>query len=96
MGMEMVERRLRTAKSTGTYISLDNPMIRDILWQKTYLDEETGEYIHMLVSYIREDGPEAFQDGNFIELPLLQRGVLWGIGRLVRCKRLTLATLPWA
>lgn len=49
-----------------------------------------GEYIHMLVSYIREDGPEAFQDGNFIELPLLQRGVLWGIGRLVPRHRQTL------
>lgn len=42
-----------------------------------------GEYIHMLISYIRVDGPEAFQDGNFIELPMLQRGVLWGVGRLI-------------
>lgn len=40
------------------------------------------EYLHMLVSYIREDGPEPHQDGNYIELPMLQRGVLWGIGRL--------------
>lgn len=40
------------------------------------------EYLHMLVSYMREDGPEPHQDGNFIELPMLQRGVLWGIGRL--------------
>ena len=40
------------------------------------------EYLHMLVSYMREDGPELFQDGNFIELPQLQQGVLWGIGRL--------------
>jgi len=48
MSMEMVERRLRTPKTTGTYISLDNPMIRDILWDKTYLDPQTGEYIQML------------------------------------------------
>jgi len=41
------------------------------------------EYLHMLVSYMREDGPKAFQDGNFIELPMLQRGLLWGIGRLI-------------
>jgi len=41
------------------------------------------EHLHMLVSYMREDGPEAFQDGNFIELPMLQRGLLWGIGRLI-------------
>ena len=40
------------------------------------------EYLHMLVSYMRQDGPDPFQDGNFIELPQLQQGVLWGIGRL--------------
>lgn len=40
------------------------------------------EYLHMLVSYMREDGPELFQDGNYIELPQLQQGLLWGIGRL--------------
>lgn len=48
MGMEMVERRLRTAKSTGTYISLDNPMIRDIIWQKTYFDPESKQMLHLL------------------------------------------------
>lgn len=42
-----------------------------------------GEYLHMLVSYMQEDGPEPFQDGNYIELPMLQRGLLWGIGRLI-------------
>ncbi len=41
-----------------------------------------SEYMHMLVSYARSDGPELFQDGNFIELPLLQHGVLWGLCRL--------------
>eukprot|EP00362_Geleiidae_sp_MMETSP1317_P000447 CAMPEP_0201284794 /NCGR_PEP_ID=MMETSP1317-20130820/84991_1 /ASSEMBLY_ACC=CAM_ASM_000770 /TAXON_ID=187299 /ORGANISM="Undescribed Undescribed, Strain Undescribed" /LENGTH=71 /DNA_ID=CAMNT_0047606373 /DNA_START=1077 /DNA_END=1289 /DNA_ORIENTATION=- len=25
------------------------------------------EYIHMLISYMREDGEELFQDGNFLE-----------------------------
>ena len=40
------------------------------------------EYGHLLLSYMREDGPEPFQDGNYLELPQLQRGVLWGIGRL--------------
>ena len=42
------------------------------------------EYMHMLVSYSQGDGPELFQDGNFIELPLLQHGVLWGLCRLAR------------
>ncbi len=45
------------------------------------------EYLHMLISYMREDGEELFQDGNFIELPMLQRGVLWGVGRLCQCHR---------
>jgi len=33
------------------------------------------EFAPILISYIR-------QDGNFLEFELLQRGVLWGIGRL--------------
>ena len=40
------------------------------------------EYLHMLHSYIQEDGEELFQDGNHLELPQLQRGILWGIGRV--------------
>ena len=34
-----------------------------------------GEYAHILVSYI-------CPDGNFLEHPVLQRGLLWGLGRL--------------
>jgi len=41
------------------------------------------EYLHMLISYTQEDGPELCQDGNYIELPELQRGVLWGLSRLI-------------
>ena len=44
------------------------------------------EYLHMLISYMRDDGPELFQDGNFLELPMLQRGLLWGVGRLARVR----------
>ena len=40
------------------------------------------EYLHMLLSYMREDGEALYQDGNYLELPMLQRGLLWGIGRL--------------
>lgn len=46
-----------------------------------------SEYLHMLISYMREDGDERFQDGNYIELPMLQRGLLWGIGRLCQSHR---------
>ena len=35
------------------------------------------EYAHILVSYVRKDG-------NFIEHESLQRGVLWGLGRLAQ------------
>ncbi len=40
------------------------------------------EYNHMLISYMRGDGPELLQDGNYLEYPYLQRGLLWGIARL--------------
>lgn len=43
--MEQCDARLRTPKTTGVYISLSNPMIRDILWDKTYIDPDSGEYI---------------------------------------------------
>lgn len=37
------------------------------------------EYAHILVSYMREDG-------NFLELPALQRGLMWGIGRMAQTR----------
>lgn len=37
------------------------------------------EYHRILISYIREDG-------NFIEHEILQRGVLWGLGRLAHAR----------
>jgi len=73
-------------------------IVRRMIWQ---LNEESGgigwgipeamgetmarheglaeEYAHMLVSYIQEDG-------NFLEHVPLQRGVLWGLGRLARAR----------
>ncbi|MDR3629824.1 MAG: HEAT repeat domain-containing protein [Desulfocapsaceae bacterium] len=45
------------------------------------------DYFHMLLSYMQEDGPELFQDGNYLELPPLQRGVIWGVGRLAGRQR---------
>ena len=45
------------------------------------------EYLHIFVSYMHEDGEDIFQDGNYLELPLLQRGLLWGIGRLCQGHR---------
>lgn len=35
------------------------------------------EYTHILVTYMREDG-------NYLELEPLQRGLLWGVGRLAQ------------
>lgn len=45
-------------------------------------DKLIHEYLHMFLSYMRKDGPELFADGNFLELPMLQRGLLWGVLRL--------------
>ncbi len=42
-------------------------------------DALAREYVHILVSYIREDG-------NPLEFLLLEKGVLWGIGRLAVTK----------
>lgn len=36
------------------------------------------EYGHMLVSYMREE--------NYLELPALQRGLMWGLGRLAMAR----------
>lgn len=40
------------------------------------------EYFHMLFSYTQPDGDLAHQDGNYLELPFLQRGLMWGLVRL--------------
>lgn len=48
MSMDQVQACLKTPKITASYISLDNPMIRDILWDKTYVDPATGRYVQML------------------------------------------------
>ncbi|VAW40586.1 hypothetical protein MNBD_DELTA04-1343 [hydrothermal vent metagenome] len=45
------------------------------------------EYVHMLTSYMRKDGEEMWQEGNFLEHEVLQRGLLWGIGRLAGKRR---------
>lgn len=50
-------------------------------------DDLFEEYCHMLISYMGEDGPESFQDGNYLELPALQQGLLWGVGRLLSCRK---------
>lgn len=46
--MEQCDARLKTGKTTGVYISLNNPMIRDILWDKTYIDPVTQQFIRGL------------------------------------------------
>lgn len=66
--MEQCEARLRTAKTTGVYISLNNPMIRDILWDKTYIDPGTGNYIQGLqdnVPYELVDWKATVMEGRF-------------------------------
>ncbi|MCI5221396.1 MAG: HEAT repeat domain-containing protein [Candidatus Electrothrix sp. AR4] len=48
------------------------------------------EYTHMLISYMRPDGSENWQDGNFLEHESLQRGLMWAAGRMAQCHRLLL------
>jgi len=45
-------------------------------------EQLAAEYVHMLVSYTLDDGPELFQDGNFLELGTIQPGLLWGLCRM--------------
>jgi hypothetical protein len=56
-----------------------------------YSDMLRHEYIHMLISYTRRDGEEPHQDGNYLELPMLQRGLLWGMARLCQAHRKEMA-----
>lgn len=46
-----------------------------------------AEYGHILVSFIREDG-------NYLENPLLQRGILWGLGRMAQTRPHLLRDAP--
>ena len=48
MSIEECQSALKTPKTTGVYVSLNNPMIRDILWDKTYVDPATKQYVRML------------------------------------------------
>ena len=45
------------------------------------------EYIHMLISYMRPDGAEKCQDGNFLEHEMLQQGLMWAVGRLAQYRK---------
>jgi hypothetical protein len=67
--MEQCEARLRNSKTTGVYISLSNPMIRDILWDKTYIDPETNEYIRGLQDNVPPDQvswKDTVMEGRFV------------------------------
>lgn len=66
--MEQCHARLKVPKTTGVYISLSNPMIRDILWDKTYIDPATGEYIRGLMDNVPEgtvDWKDTVMEGRF-------------------------------
>jgi hypothetical protein len=68
MSMEMCERRLRVPKTTGVYISLDNPMVRDIIYDKTYFDPDSGHYIQALqdnVPYDLCEWKDTVMEGRF-------------------------------
>lgn len=67
--MEQCDARLRTPKTTGVYISLNNPMIRDILWDKTYLCPQCGQYTQGLQDNVPPelvDWKNTFMEGRFV------------------------------
>jgi hypothetical protein len=73
--MEQCDARLKTPKTTGVYISLSNPMIRDILWDKTYIDPESGEYIRGLQDNVPSESVEwkgTVMEGRFANLSRLK------------------------
>jgi hypothetical protein len=66
--MEQCDRRLKVKKTTGVYISLNNPTIRDILWDKTYIDPETQQYIKGLQDNVPSelvDWKNTIMEGRF-------------------------------
>jgi hypothetical protein len=66
--MEQCEARLKTPKTTGVYISLNNPTVRDILWDKTYLDPDTGVFVQALqdnVPHDQADWKNTIMEGRF-------------------------------
>jgi hypothetical protein len=67
--MEQCDARLRTPKTTGVYISLSNPMIRDILWDKTYIDPASGDYIRGLQDNVPPEAVDwkaTVMEGRFV------------------------------
>lgn len=66
--MEQCDARLRTPKTTGVYISLNNPMVRDILWDKTYIDPKTQQFIRGLQDNVPPeyvDWKDTVMEGRF-------------------------------
>jgi hypothetical protein len=73
--MEQCDARLKTPKTTGVYISLSNPMIRDILWDKTYIDPESGDYIRGLQDNVPPEAVDwkgTVMEGRFTNLSRLK------------------------
>lgn len=48
MSMEQIDYMLKTPKTTGVYVAPDTPSVREILWDKTYYDIESSQYLQLL------------------------------------------------
>ena len=66
---------LLTAELAERNLESARVVMRTLAWNLTLADE----YAAILVSYIREDG-------NFLEHEPLQRGAVWGIGRVAQVR----------
>ncbi len=74
--IEQARARLKTPNTTGTYVSLNIPMIKDILWQKTYLCPHCDQYIkglqdqtpHGLCRWMDTVMEGRFKNGSLLKL----------------------------
>ena len=55
MSMENTKARLITPKTNGVYVAPDRPSVKNILWDKTYLDPMTGVHLQMLQDNVPSD-----------------------------------------
>jgi hypothetical protein len=75
MSMETTRARLQFPKTTGVYVGTDSPSIRNILWDKSYWDEERQLQIKMLQDNVPSslvDWKETVMEGRFKNKSILK------------------------
>lgn len=76
MSMEQIHYMLKTPKTTGVYVAPDRPSVKEILWDKTYRDPVSEQYLQLLqdnvhpslVSWKNTDLEGRFQNKSVMKL----------------------------